>query len=187
MDSMRARVLGLGVLVALAAMGFARAGELREIEITPDPPDPRGLQIYTLRLRPDANEECDKIVFECMYHQEFPWDMTNETTRIRVIEPAFFTYQRKDVKLVEDLDYYVSFRVPVGMPLLQEKYGATTFNTNFPVTVSRIKLKATAKGKTIWCYEVAAQGLHDVANEAGTELPKEAKPEDKEVKRAKPH
>jgi hypothetical protein len=178
MNGMRkTRSLILALSLAMPALVFAEG--VSEIEITPDPPE-NGKQIFTVRLRPDVTRTYEKIVFECVYQQQFAWDSTNEATRVRVHEPEVFTYPRKDVKLVDDLDHFISFRVPIGMDKLIAIYGLTAFKTNVPVRVARMRITAIADRAPAWSHEVEAKGLHQIgggaAAAAAAPSPKAASP-----------
>ena len=149
----------------LAAMwlligGTCLGGAIEEVEITPDPPFD-GQQVFTVRLRPATTQICDKIVFDCFLRQEFNWELTNQERRVKANE-AMFTYRRKDVKLVEDLDYYISFRVPVSMDKLINIYGVTAFRTNAPVSVTRMRISGIVGHDTVWSFETEAKGLHQI-------------------------
>lgn len=141
-------------LLAVAAL----ADPVREIEITPNPPE-KDQQILNIRFTPGETVEYEKVTFDCVFHQEFPSEATFKTNSLTVHEPATFTYRRKDVKMVEDLDTHISFRVPLGLDVLVEKYGQTTFNTNYPVSISKIVITASGKACT-WSCELPATGLH---------------------------
>lgn len=146
--------------VALAALLGSRAlaEPVREIEITAVPPE-NGQQILNVRFTPGQTVTYDKITLDCVLHQEFPSDATHKPKEQKVHEPVVFTYRRKDVKMVEELDVHISFRVPVGMDRLMDIYGLTAFNTNYPVTVSRVVITASAK-EGAWSCEIPATGIH---------------------------
>ena len=150
-------------MAGLLASGACMADSLKEIEFTSEPPV-NGKQIFTVRMRPAVNQTYEAIVFDCSLSQEFMLD-TPDRGRIRkVSEPAVFTYRRKDIKLTEDLDAYVSFRVPVGLDRLRDIYGVNAFTTNSPVFVSRMKISAIANGATAWSLDSEAAGLHAFTN-----------------------
>jgi hypothetical protein len=156
-------------MVALAAVGAAgvwcRADGIKEVEVTCDPPQ-NGMQVYTVRLRPDKNHECEKIVFDCTLCQTIKWEVFGQAPTNRLIEPAVFTYRRKSVKLVEDLDSFTSFRVPVGRAQLKEIYGETTFSTNAPVSVSQMKITGYMNDEPVWSFKTEARGVHTVGKPA---------------------
>jgi hypothetical protein len=154
-------------LTWIAALALvAGAGPLREVEITPDPED-NGQQVFTVRLKPGETRTYDLITFACVYHQEFIRQSTDAGGTKGVNEPATFTYRRKAVKLVDDLDTHVSFRVPMGIQKLQDMYGQTTFQTNAPITIARITITASTPEGKAWSFELAASGLHTF-DDAGT-------------------
>jgi hypothetical protein len=144
------------------AAAVALADGVREVEVVCDPPD-NGQRIYTVRLRPARPHTCSKLVFDCTLRQEFPWEVQPGRMGVKTNEPAVFTYRRKDVKMVEDLDCFVSFRVPVSIPRLQEIYGLTAFHTNFPVAVSRIKVTGFENDQPSWTFETEARGVRAVS------------------------
>lgn len=145
-------LLNLWLLMPLPVCG---ADGIKEAEVTSDPPA-GGQQTVTIRLRPSRSHICDRITFDCTLRQEFPWETGWQQKTNRVHEPATFPHRRKEVKLVEDLDCYISFRVPVAMDRLVDIYGTATFNTNYPVTVSRVRITGTVKDETVWSIEAAA-------------------------------
>ena len=135
------------------------AEPVREVTIVPDPVQ-NGIQVFDVCLTPGETQTYDKLTFDCVLHQEFPQSTTEKRNGIQVHEPAVFTYRRNEVKMVEDLDVHVSFRVPVSIERLREIYGATTFNVNFPVSVPRMKISALVNNIVIWSFEVKAEGRH---------------------------
>ncbi|MCX7590116.1 MAG: hypothetical protein N2255_00665 [Kiritimatiellae bacterium] len=153
-----------GAIVFLVILSPALGGELiREIEIRSEP-EANGHKDFTVRLLPGQTYECERVQFECVYHQEFPWEDVRGRKYTKIYEPVNFKYQRKDVKFVNDLDTYISFRVPIGRDLLENAYGETAFAKGYPVTISRIRITAFAEGKPLWSYEVPAGGKHLTAN-----------------------
>jgi hypothetical protein len=152
------------VCITLAlASGVACAGEpVREIEITHDP-EVKGKTVYTVRMMPAETRSYDAITFECVYHQEFPWVDTRGRKSTKVHEPVTFKYRRTDVELVNDLDAYINFRVPTSREQLDRIYGPKVFNKDHPVTVAHIRMTAVAAGETVWRYDLAAPGKHNIA------------------------
>jgi hypothetical protein len=150
------RKLVAAFLLAWALNG--QAGPLSEVEITADPVQ-NGTQIFTLRMTPGEAGVYDLLVFDCTYHQEFVPETSDQGSRKKVHEPEVFTVRRRDVKLVEELDLNVSFRVPIDKARLVEIYGETAFDPKFPVTVSRIRVSAMKAGVVVWWYEFPARGL----------------------------
>ena len=153
----------LWMVVCLSAAGLCAGDGIREVEIYSEPPDAKGLQIFMVRLRADKTHTCDQVVFDCVLHQEFPWETSTGEKKIKVHEPEVFTYRRNDVKLVEDLDCCIDFRVPVGIKNLKEKFGLTAFNTNYPVTVSRMKISGVISNAPAWSFETVPDGIHEIA------------------------
>jgi hypothetical protein len=148
--------------VALAGRLVLGSEPVREIEITRDP-EVRGKTIYTVRMMPSETRSYDAITFECVYHQEFPWIDTRGRKSMKVHEPVTFTHRRADIKLVNDLDAYVNFRVPTSREQLDRIYGPKVFNKEHPVTVARIKMTAVSKGEKVWSYDLEAPGKHNIA------------------------
>lgn len=149
----------------------AMADPVREIEITSTPPKD-GLLIVDVRITPGQTAQYERMTFDCVLRQEFPSEATHLKRETKVHEPAFFTYRRKDIKMVEDLDTHISFKVPVSIGRLMEIYGITTFNTNFPVSVSRIVISASSKTLS-WTYDIPANGVHKppFPNKTASSLP----------------
>jgi len=133
---------------------------VRELEIRCEP-EQDGQSDYTVRIRPGASRRYDRVLFECVYHQEFPWEDLRGRSYTKIHEPVRFTYRRADVKLVNDLDAYISFRVPVGHEQLRRMYGPKVFNDAFPVSVPRMRITAVSDGAPAWSYEVAVPGAYD--------------------------
>lgn len=155
---MRAAFAFLALLLA-SLNRAAVADPVREIEISPDPAE-GGQQIFNIRIKPGETRSYDRITFDCTYHQEYVSQATDTLGKKIVNEPASFTYRAREVKLVDDLDRNIAFRVPVGLPKLMDMFGLTAFNTNAPVTISQIRITAfTAEGKA-WSYDLKAEGLH---------------------------
>lgn len=151
------------MLPVLLLIGGAPASDwIRMVEVTSEP-EANGQKDYTIRFAPRKTQLCDKVVFECVYHQEFPWEDVWGKKYTKMHEPVPFTYQRAKVKFVNDLDEYVSFRIPVSMERLKEKYGPKVFNKDYPVTVDRIEISGMVKGETIWSFSVPAKGKYILA------------------------
>lgn len=148
----------LFMMVAMAALG-CQAGPLTEVEITPDPVQ-NGSQIFTVRMTPGETRTYELLTFDCIYHQEFIPRTSDPKTQKKVHEPEVFTVRRKDVKMVEELDVNISFRVPLDLAKLQEMYGLNAFNPEHPITVSRMRISAIKSGVVVWWYEFEADGLH---------------------------
>ncbi len=148
--------------LSLAMPGAALSGPIREIEISPDPVQ-GGKQVFTVRIRPSETHVCERIVIECAYHQELPWVDASGASYTKTNEPAAFTYRRPDVRLVDDLDCFISFTVPVSLARLRETYGPTLFDPAQPITISRLRIDGISDGVAKWSYVLEARGLHRVA------------------------
>lgn len=148
--------------IVLACLTWAQSGSadpVREIEITPDPAA-GSQQIFNIRIKPGETRFYDRMTFDCTYRQEFVSQATDTPGAKVVNEQYSYTYRAREIKLVDDLDKNIAFRVPVGLPKLKEMFGLTAFTTNSPVTVSQIRITAfTAEGKA-WSYDLKAEGLH---------------------------
>ena len=153
--------LSISVLVGLACCVGARAGWISEIEISSEPTED-GQVDYSVRILPGKTHQCDKIVFECVYHQKFPWENARGKKYIKVHEPVSFAYRRRDVGLVDSLDTHISFRVPLSRKRLVAAYGDKVFQKEYPITISRMKITATSAGETRWSYDLKADGMHDL-------------------------
>lgn len=147
----------VALLVGIAMPGYA--GPLTEVEITPDPVR-NGSQVLTVRMTPGETCTYDSLVFDCVYHQEFVPRTSDNGKTLKVHEPEVFTVRRRDVKMVEELDVNISFKVPVDPARLKEMYGPNAFNPDVPVTISRIRISAMKNGAVAWWYEFEARGLH---------------------------
>ena len=149
------RLPAIAAALALASLAGAAGGSrpgVRQVWISVDPPR-NGQQVLTVRMAPSVTSDYEMLLFRCSLHQEFAWRGTDGKETIRKIDPATFEYRERDVKMVQDLDKYVSFRVPVDLDELRRAYGRTTFATNAPVTISRVKVTAMAGGNDAWSFE----------------------------------
>ena len=161
---MNRRPLRTAVALALALAGMAAAQEpapfvfAKEIEITADPPG-KDVQIFTFRITPGTTRAYDALAFECRYRQEYLQKRSDGQEVRRVVEPAAYTYREKGVRMVQDLDKYVSFRVPVALEEIHRAYG-NMFATNAPVSISRIRLSAIVGDQPVWTKEFPPAGLH---------------------------
>jgi hypothetical protein len=134
----------------------------REVQVSSEP-ELNGKKDYTVKFAPQKTHDCERIVFECVYHQEFPWEDVRGKKYTKVSEPVVFTYRRLDVKFVNELDNYLSFKVPVSLPLLEEAYGPRVFNKQHPVSIPRIRIAAYVQDKPIWAYELKTESKFDGA------------------------
>ena len=171
-------MLRLSAVLQSSCAVVATAGPVREVEITPDPVQ-GDQQIFTIRITPGETRVYDKMLFECIYHQEFASQATASQGTQVVHEPESFVYRRRDIKLVDDLDTHISFRVPISHAKLRDMFGLTAFNTNAPVSISRITITAfTTEGKA-WALDLKANGLQkfdDTAPAQSTNSVPPAKP-----------
>ena len=136
----------------------AYAGPISEIEINSEP-EKDGQRDFSVRFMPGKTHQCDDIVFECVYRQQFPWENLQGKKYTKIYEPVSFTYYSHNVRMVADLDKYISFRVPMSIERLKKAYGEKTFNEKYPVTVGHIKIKALRGKEVIWSYDLEAGGV----------------------------
>ncbi|MGI6496261.1 MAG: hypothetical protein ACOX5G_09270 [Kiritimatiellia bacterium] len=166
--------LWAGLFLAFAPV---YAGEwLDEAEFTLDPPGADGIQIVNARLAPSRTVGYDQLRFECVYHQEVPWKDSDGKQSVKIVEPVTFTYRRPDVRLVHELDFHCSFRVPIALEKLVETYGKGVFGPKEDVVIDRIRLSGVQGGKTLWTQEFKVPGLHEVVD-APPEKPEEKPPD----------
>ncbi len=135
---------------------------VRIIDIAVEP-GPASQDEYTVRLTPNRTQRYDELQFECVYHQEFPWVDVRGRKYQKILEPVSFLFRRSNIELVNDLDAYVSFRVPMGQEVLRKKYGEHVFNPDYPITVSRLKIRGIVEAKPLWVIELPPTGKHVVA------------------------
>lgn len=153
--------LAVGAAVAIAddaapqtaAQPVAQPTFLRVAEIAIDPPE-KEQQVVSVRLTPGVTRAYTQLRFECVYHQEYDWTNSVGTVQRRVNEPVRFAYERDNVKLTDDLDAYVSFKMPIGIELLRSRFGTTAFRPDVPVTVARIRVEAKDGEAIVWAYDV---------------------------------
>ncbi len=141
----------LAFLVLASSTIFSQ--EIRVLEITTEPED-SGKVIYTVKITPGQTEDIDLLSFECVYHQEFPFEDSSGKKYTKIHEPESFTYKEKNVRLVDELDKDFNFRVPARLDLLLKIYGDKTFNEKYPVSVSSMKIKAMKGGKKLWEHKL---------------------------------
>jgi hypothetical protein len=153
-------VLTAAVLCAAAP---ARGDWIRELKVTFEPPVD-GQQDVTIRITPGRTGEFDEFTFDCVLHQEFPWVNARGRAYTKIHEPVVFQHREHPVRLVNDLDRYISFRVPVGRARLEEMYGATMFNRDYPVCVSKIRIAAVAAGAKAWSCDIGTNGTYIATN-----------------------
>jgi hypothetical protein len=151
----------LFVMVWFLASVVYAGGPINQIEIKSDP-EKNGQRDFTVRILPNKTHKCDKVVFESVYQQQFPWENLQGEKYIKIYEPVAFTYNSSNVRLVADLDKYISFRVPVSLDLLKKAYGVKTFNAEYPVIIGHIKIKGIRGEEVLWHYDLKAGGLFKV-------------------------
>ena len=172
------RLISFLLLTALVAAPV-RAEWLNEAEISVEPSSKPGEMHYTVRLAAGKTRSYDELVFKLHYHQTFPWVDVHGKKSIRVHEPVSFTYRRRAVKLVVDLDRHISFRVPVDRKELENIYGEKTFNKDYPVTIQRMTISGVLEGKTLWTYDMPSEGKHDIPKIVAEQRAREEKEKSK--------
>jgi len=144
----------LGILaISLLWVGSAHGDWFTEIEIGAEK-EVDGQRDFTVKFTPGITHQCDQVVLECIYHQEFPWTNARGKKYTKVHEPVRFSYRRHAVKFVNDLDVYISFRAPVSMKRLQRIYGPKVFNEDHAVTIARMRLRGIRGEKELWAFEL---------------------------------
>ena len=136
-----------------------KVGVINDILVTRDD-EKTGKSIFTVRMRPDKSMVFDKIDYEIIYHQDFPFEDSRGNKYHRVHEPVVFKYSAKNIKMVADLDLYVNFRVPFSRKRLKIIYGKKTFHPNYPITIPRIKISAYTKNKIVFTCTVDVGKLY---------------------------
>ncbi len=151
---MRARLL---LLAALAGWPIL-ADPIKEAEVTPDPPGERK-QVYTVRFAPTETATYDALEFECRLVQPIPMPGTNGGTMIKQHAlPHAHIHRERNVKMVKDLDCYVSFWVPTGVEELRSRFGIMVVKTNAPAYLADLKLTAVRGGKPAWMLDLPTNG-----------------------------
>ena len=149
-----------GIIFAVAwllSVTLYADGLISEIEISSEP-EKDGQRDFSVRLLPGKTHRCDDIVFECVYHQEFPWENLRGKKYTKIHEPVSFVYYSNNVRMVADLDRYISFRVPMSLTRLKKAYGEKTFNKEYVITIGHIKIKGMRDKEVIWSYDLPAGG-----------------------------
>ncbi len=113
-----------------------------------------GKTIFTVHMLPGETKKFDKIEYIVVYHQDFPFEDSRGNKYHKIHEPAKFKYTRRDVKLVEDLDNYVNFRVPTSRERLRIIYGQFAFHAKYPITEPRMIIRAYEDGEIAWEQEI---------------------------------
>lgn len=154
------------VAILLVVVNITLAEWVSKIEIQVDPIKD-GTRIYTFKFAPEKTQEYDYINFECIYHQEIPWVNPRGEKYTKIHEPVSFSYRRKSVRFVADLDSYICFRVPFDYNDLCERYGPNVFHANYPITVPRIKITAVTNNVPAWSIELSGEGKFEVSEKLG--------------------
>jgi hypothetical protein len=127
--------------------------KIKELDVTREDEE-TGKSIFTIHILPGKTQKLDKIEYEIDYHQDFPFEDSRGRKYHKIHEPAVFKYSLKQEKMVEDLDHYVNFRVPVGREQLELIYGTLAFHPQHPITIPRITIKAYNDDKIVWQHTV---------------------------------
>ncbi|MDI6775080.1 MAG: hypothetical protein QME60_06770 [Verrucomicrobiota bacterium] len=159
---MRRSVLFLVPLLLATAAPAEGTNWVRIVDIAVEP-GPAGQDEYTIKITPERTRKYDELRFECVYHQEFPWQNFRGEKCQKVHEPVSFTFRRAEIELVNELDAHVSFRVPMDREALKQKHGEKVFNPDYPITVSRMKISGIVEDKPLWTVELPPKGKHVVA------------------------
>ena len=153
--------LSMALLVAPACLADeAPAVPFSKIEISRDAEE-NGQTVYSVKFSPRARVACDRVEFECVYHQEFPWENFRGEAYTKIHEPVNFVYRRENIRFLTQLDWYCNFRVPTARKLLETAYGEKAFNRNHPITIARMIIRGVADEKVLWSYELPPSGSFD--------------------------
>ena len=151
---MRARLVIPGLLLAAAAL----AQPVREAEVTPDPPGEQK-QIYTVRFAPGETATYDSLEFECRLEQPVPLpEADGRTVTVQHAIPHPHVHRERNVRMVKDLDCYVSFWVPVGVEELRSRFGLVV-KTNAPAHLAQLKVTAVRDGRPAWTMDLPTNGI----------------------------
>ena len=150
----------------IAALAVAWGGGSLELEIQPDPPN-AGKQIFTVRFAPNANVLYDQIVFDCTLQQSSVLFAPDGGQTNKIYEVGKFTARQRNVKMVKNLDCYVSFFVQLGTQRACDMAGDPRTSTNAPITVPRMLITAYRKDKAIWTLDTNAKGKYRVKEGVG--------------------
>jgi len=152
--------LVLAAILLACGVSTAPAGPaewVSRVRVLADPPK-NGQVTYAVRFTPERTLSYEAITFECVYRQEFPWEDFKGRKFTKVLEPVIFTFRRAAVSFVAELDADVNFQVPVDYATLADKYGPTTFNKDYPITINRIRITAVVAGAEAWQVELPGAG-----------------------------
>ncbi len=143
----------LVILLFFLFLGLcAEDSKIEELQVTREDED-NGKSIFTVFIRPGETASLDRIEYLVPYHQSFPFEDSRGNSYDKTHGPAVFKYTRQKVKLVEDLDDHVNFRVPVSLDRLKVIYGNLTFHPDYPILIPKIKIVAYSRGKVIWEHD----------------------------------
>jgi len=151
----------------IAALAVARGSGSLELEIQGDPPS-AGKQIFTVRFAPGANMLYDQIVFDCTLQQALVLLTPDGGQERKVYEVGKFISRQRNVKMVKNVDYYVSFFVQLESRRACDLAGDPRTSTNAPITVPRMLITAYRQDKAVWALATSAQGKYRVKDGSGT-------------------
>ena len=142
------RIITMFAIVTTAISAYA--GEwLQTVELKAAPEKDGEIE-FTVRFTPSKTVQYSLIEFTSVYQQTFPFKDSLGRKRNKTIEPVKYSYKRRNIKLVDDLDSYVIFRTPINVAKLNDTYGAKTFVENAPVKVDRILMTAYTNDVQVW-------------------------------------
>lgn len=160
-------VVVVTLFCALAAVASADPYKILELDIARED-EGTGKTIFTVHMLPGQTEKFDKIEYIVVYHQDFPFEDSRGNKYHKIHEPAKFKYTRRDIKLVEDLDNYVNFRVPTSRERLIILYGKFAFHSKYPITEPRIIIRAYDNGEVAWEHEISTDKAYVWDEKKGT-------------------
>lgn len=147
------------VLASLLIASFALAQPVREAEVTPDPPGDRK-QVYTVRFAPGETITYDYLEFTCRLAQPVPLPGPDGRPVIKQhVLPHPHVHRERNVKMVKDLDCYVSFWVPRGVEELRDRFGISVVKTNAAAVLTDLKLTAVQGGRPTWKLDLPTNGV----------------------------
>jgi hypothetical protein len=163
MNNIKTYTLILFLITAISSL-VADDINILELKVTREDED-TGKSIFTIRTLPGKTVVYDKIDYKITYHQEFDFEDSRGNKYHKIHEPAVFKYSAKNVKMVEDLDNYINFRVPVSRERLKVIYGTLTFHPKYPISIPQIEITAFFKKKLVWKYTVKVNEIYLWSNE----------------------
>lgn len=150
----------------IAALAVAWGSESLELEIQPDPPN-AGKQIFTIRFAPKANLLYDQIVFDCTLQQALVLFTPDGGQENKIYEVGKFAARQRNVKMVKNVDYYISFFVQLGTQRACDIAGDPKTSTNAPITVPRMLITAYRQDQAVWTLDTNAKGKYRVQEGVG--------------------